>query len=48
MSKKNASFMQTLIARIGQIKMNRIEMNLFNVPHSVAKIMPGTLTALHG
>lgn len=47
MGKKNSMHMQTLVTKIGQIKLNRSELNFRNFPHSVARLLPTSIHALH-
>lgn len=47
MGKKNSTHMQTLITKIGQIKLNRSELNFHSLPPSVARLLPTSIGALH-
>jgi hypothetical protein len=40
MNKKNAAFMQNIIAKIAQIKYHRDNLSFSNLPHSVASLLP--------
>lgn len=47
MGKRNSIHMQTLITKIGQIKLNRSELNFRNLPHSLARLLPTSVNSLH-
>lgn len=47
MGKKNVNNMQNLIAKLGQIKINRGELCIKNIPATVSRILPNSVEGLH-
>jgi len=47
MNKKNAAFMQNIIAKIGQIKYHRENLTFANLPLPVSSLLPTTVSALY-
>ena len=47
MGKKNVTHMQTLVTKLGQIKLSKQELNLHNLPQSVSRLIPSSIVALH-
>lgn len=47
MSKKNYTHLQTLTNKIAQVKLSKQELPILNVPQSITRLVPNTLTSLH-
>ena len=47
MNKKNAAFMQNIIAKIGQIKYYRDNLCFTNLPLTVSSLLPATVSELY-